>query len=140
MGDLLLLFSGLRTKKWVSIVSLSLLLFYMVVTTDWSYGIWFPIVNILTMVGIAVLIHLTKGIPNATLSVISKFIYSVIIDIICYFWFPMFTNGMTLIQYIWSGIVFNWKSLLIDTSVFLVIVVVKVIMEKKSESKTFSTR
>ena len=112
----------------------------MVMTTDWSYGIWFPIVNILTMVGIVVLIHLTKGITNATLSMISKLIYSVIIDIICYFWFPMFTNGMTLIQYIWSGIVFNWKSLLIDTSVFLVIVVVKVIMEKKSESKTFSTR
>lgn len=140
MGDLFLLFGSLRTKKAIFFISLILLLFYMVSTTDWTYGFWFPFVNILTIVLLAVLIHFTKGIANSVLAIISKLLYSVIIDIICFFWFPMFTNGATLVQYIWNGIVFNWKSLLIDTSVFLIIVVAKVLLEKKYESKTFSTR
>lgn len=140
MSDLLLLFSGLRTKKVIFFTSYALLTIYMLVVANWQLNVWFQLVNIFVLLFVAGMIHLLKGIPNAILSILSKLIYSVLIDFICYFWFPMFTNGATLIQYIWNGIVFNWKSLLIDTCVFAAIVVVKMIVEKKYENKIISTR
>lgn len=142
MSDLLVMLSGFKTKKWVCNIALICLIIYMLATTQWEYGIAFPLVNIGIMSALSLLIRFTgkqKWI-NAILSILSKLIYSVIIDIICFYWFPLYDNSMNLFQYILSGIVFNWKSLVINTLIFLIIVLAKMIVEKRYESKIISTR
>lgn len=142
MADLLVMFSGFKTKRSICNISLVLLVMYMLLTTQWEYGIAFPLVNISLMVVLSVLIRLTgkwKWI-NATLSILSKLVYSISIDIICFYWFPLYDSSMNLYQYIVSGIIFNWKSLVINTTVFLIIVISKLVLERKYESKIISTR
>lgn len=72
------------------------------------------IVNFILMLMIALL---TKKIKNdkikTIVSILSIMLWSVSIDIICYFFFP-FGNPSSLISYVLNGIIFNFKYVLFN--------------------------
>ena len=59
---------------------------------------------------------------NAILSVCSILVYSLSIDIICYYVLPSWAKGQSLIQYITNGFLFNYKYVFVNAAAFMLVV------------------
>ena len=59
---------------------------------------------------------------SVLLSVCSTIIYSVFIDIVCYFLLPTWCENQSLIQYLIRGVMFNSKYLLSNAFVMIIVV------------------
>ena len=59
---------------------------------------------------------------SVLLSVCSHIIYSVFIDIVCYFLLPTWCENQSLIQYLIRGVMFNSKYLLSNAFVMIIVV------------------
>lgn len=83
---------------------------YMVIgNINYSLGI-FPIINGIVFLLVSVSINILKNKKvNTVLSVCSILIWSIIIDIICYYLYPLYSSNQNIVGYIWQGILFNYK-------------------------------
>ena len=70
----------------------------------------FPIINAVVFLAVTVSINLVRNKKvNTILSIFSILIWSVIIDIICYYMYPLFSSNQNIFGYIWQGVLFNYK-------------------------------
>ena len=105
-----LLMLGGSSNKNISKIFIVVWIAYMLFGSNLSLGITFPIVNAITFLTITLLISKIKNKSvNVVLSITSILIWSVIIDIICYYLYPTMSSNITLIQYVFNGILFNYK-------------------------------
>lgn len=132
MMNSLLLFSGVYFKKYKFIL-MALWIGYLIYVTNFSYGYVFPIINaVVGLSSIFLLSFFKKG-----WSIASVLIYSVLIDVISFIVFPMWHADVNLIQYVYNGILFNYKSILLPLAVYVGMELNKVwIMYLKEKRKT----
>ena len=70
----------------------------------------FPILNVIVFLSICIIINLVKNRKvNMILSITSVLIWSVIIDIVCYFFYSIMNENQDILSYVFQGIVFNYK-------------------------------
>ena len=126
MINSLLMLGGSSNKK-ISKVFIVTWLAYMVFGSNLSLGLTFPIINGITFLAITLLISKIKNNKvNAVLSITSILIWSVTIDIICYYLYPTMSSSITLINYIFNGILFNYKYIFTNILVLSLIKVVSI--------------
>lgn len=95
---------------------------YMVVNYDFSLGKIFPIINAGVFLFVSIIINLINNKKiNTVLSIFSILIWSIIIDIICYFMFPVMSANQSLVHYIFQGILFNYKYVFVNVCAICVI-------------------
>lgn len=83
---------------------------YMVSQYDFSLGKAFPIINASVFLSVSIIINFVKNRKvNTVLSIVSILIWSITIDIICFYMFPMMRINQSLIHYIFQGILFNYR-------------------------------
>ena len=104
MINSLLMLGGSSNKK-ISKVFIVTWLAYMLFGSNLSLGLTFPIVNAITFLVVTLFISKIKNNKaNTVLSIASILIWSVTIDIICYYLYPTMSSNITLINYIFNGI------------------------------------
>ncbi|MDR0463047.1 MAG: hypothetical protein LBG64_02405 [Pseudomonadales bacterium] len=75
-----------------------------------SVGVSFVIMNALAFALAFGLGKIFKGeYTNKVLAIFSILIWSVSIDVLCYFLYPQFTMGQNLFTYVSNGILFNYR-------------------------------
>ena len=128
-----LLMLGGSSNKNISKIFIVVWIAYMLFGSNLSLGITFPIVNAITFLTITLLISKIKNKSvNAVLSITSILTWSVIIDIICYYLYPTMSSNITLIQYVFNGILFNYKYVFIN---ILALSLVKILSNIKINTK-----
>ena len=138
MINSLLMLGGSSNKK-ISKVFIVTWLAYMVFGSNLSLGLTFPIINGITFLAITLLISKIKNNKvNAALSIASILIWSVTIDIICYYLYPTMSSSITLINYIFNGILFNYKY--IFTNVLALSLIKGLSILKKTLTEKLSTK
>ena len=138
MINSLLMLGGSSNKK-ISKVFIVTWLAYMVFGSNLSLGLTFPIINAITFLAITLLINKIKNNKaNAVLSITSILIWSVTIDIICYYLYPTMSSNITLINYIFNGILFNYKY--IFTNVLALSLIKGLSILKKTLTEKLSTK
>ena len=110
INSLFMLGSSYNKNRVVSLVFFVGWIAYMLIGSDLSLGLTFPIVNAIVFIIISISINLVKNRKiNTILAIFSILIWSIIIDIICYFLYPMMVGNQNIISYIFQGILFNSK-------------------------------
>lgn len=138
MINSLLMLGGSSNKK-ISKVFIVTWLAYMVFGSNLSLGLTFPIVNAITFLVVTLFISKIKNNKaNTVLSIASILIWSVTIDIICYYLYPTMSSNITLINYIFNGILFNYKYIFTNVLALSLIKVVSII--KKTLTEKLSTK
>ena len=138
MINSLLMLGGSSNKK-ISKVFIVTWLAYMVFGSNLSLGLTFPIINAITFLAITLLISKIKNNKaNAVLSITSILIWSVTIDIICYYLYPTMSSNITLINYIFNGILFNYKY--IFTNILALSLIKGLSILKKTLTEKLSTK
>lgn len=108
INSILMLGSSYIKNKKVALVVFMGWIAYMLIGANLSLGIAFPIVNMLVFAAVVFGVRkITNKKLNLFASVISILIWSIAIDVICYFMFPALTFGQNIMQYIGDGILFN---------------------------------
>lgn len=138
MINSLLMLGGSSNKK-ISKVFIVTWLAYMLFGSNLSLGLTFPIVNAITFLVVTLFISKIKNNKaNTVLSIASILIWSVTIDIICYYLYPTMPSNITLINYIFNGILFNYKYIFTNILALSLIKVVSII--KKTLTEKLSTK
>lgn len=102
--------SSYNKNKIVSCIFFIAWIVYMLIGSDLSLGLTFPIINAIVFIIISISINFVKNRKlNTILSVFSILIWSIVIDIICYFLYPMMVGEHNIFSYIFQGILFNGK-------------------------------
>mgnify|MGYP003288638773 CR=1 FL=1 len=110
INSLLMLGSSYNKDKKISYVFMISWIAYMILGHQFALGAVFPIVNAIAFLVVTICINLIKNrVANTILSVISILLWSVLIDMICYFMYPALTMGQNMFQYIFQGILFNYR-------------------------------
>jgi len=108
--SLFMLVSSYNKGKKISAIFIICWIGYMVSQYDFSLGKVFPIVNVSVFLSVSIIISFVKNRKvNTVLSIVSILIWSIIIDIICFYMFPMMRVNQSLIHYIFQGILFNYR-------------------------------
>lgn len=71
---------------------------------------------------------------NTLLSVFSILIYSIFVDIMCYFAMPAWHAGQSLIQYVLNGIIFNSKYVLFNALIMATVIMYSKPIKKLSKN------
>ena len=91
----------------------------------------FPMINAIVFLVVTISINLIKNKKaNTVLSIFSILIWSIIIDIICYYMYPLYSSNQNIFGYIWQGILFNYKYIFSNTATVCVIYEIDRIIEK----------
>ncbi len=110
INSLFMLGSSYNKNKIVSCIFFIAWIVYMLIGSDLSLGLTFPIINAIVFIIISISINFVKNRKlNTILSVFSILIWSIVIDIICYFLYPMMVWEQNIFSYIFQGILFNGK-------------------------------
>ena len=117
----LLMYGTAQRKRIIGYGFMAVLAIYLFVG---SLSLPFFVVNIAT---IFILSQLLKRVKLQVIKSTSILIYSVIIDIICFFVFPQFTIASSLGAYILAGLAFNLRSAIPAIVVGLAVSVVMVV-------------
>lgn len=108
INSLFMLGSSYNKNRKISIAFIIGWLIYMIIQQDYL-GI-FPIVNSIVFLIVSISINIIKNKKiNTILSVFSILIWSIIIDIICYYIYPLYAINQNIFEYIFQGILFNYK-------------------------------
>lgn len=108
--SLFMLGSSYNKDRKISSIFMVCWIAYMVAQYDFSLGKIFPIVNASVFLCVSIIINFVKNRKvNTVLSIASILIWSVIIDIICFYMFPTMRVNQSLIHYIFQGILFNYR-------------------------------
>ncbi|MCL2342193.1 MAG: hypothetical protein FWC53_04045 [Firmicutes bacterium] len=110
LNSILILGSTYNKNKKINIIFALVWLIYMLAGSNLKTGLIFIVMNILAFGLVFALGKAVKGKhSNAAVSIFGVLIWSIIIDIICYFIYPQFTMGQNILTYIGNGILFNYK-------------------------------
>lgn len=108
LNSLFMLGSSFNKNRKVSLVFMIGWVAYIIINQ--LYLGLFPIVNAIVFLIVTVSINLIKNKKvNTILSIFSILIWSITIDIICYYMYPLFSSNQNIFEYIWQGILFNYK-------------------------------
>ena len=121
INALFMLGSSYNKNRTILLVFIVSWIGYMMIGYNFSLGYIFPIINISTFLFVSISINLTKKNKkvNTILSISSILIWSILIDVICFFMFPVMRINQNLINYVLQGILFNYKYVFINTLVLL---------------------
>ena len=109
INSIFMLGSSYNRNKKISIIFMLGWILYMIIQQSRT-GMTFPIINTIVFLIVTISINLVKNKKiNTVLSVFSILIWSIIIDIICYYLYPLFSLNQNIFGYIWQGILFNYK-------------------------------
>lgn len=125
LNSLILMFSQYDKNRKVSTIFKILWVLYAIAASFFNFNLLFSAINISVFLFMTGAIHYISKIYhkiNAILSVCSILIYSLFIDIICYYILPSWAEGQSLIQYITNGFLFNYKYVFLNAAVFALIV------------------
>ena len=141
LSSLLMFGSSYKKSKILSIICYIAMLITLFIGQVGQVTWFFLLVNFSIFAIIPIIIRKVKNeYLNAIYSVCAIIIWSMIIDIICYYMFPQFVGGATLFTYIGRGILFNARYIVINTFALLVInaieMVYKMIKGFNKEIKT----
>ena len=112
----------------------------MLINYDFSLGLAFPLINAIVLLTVTISINLISNKKvNTIMSIFSILIWSIIIDIVCFYMFPMMSAGQSLINYILQGILFNYKYIFVNIvaicGINLIILLKKNIVKRFSKNK-----
>lgn len=138
MSYLLLYLGSLRQRKTIKIIIMCLLCLYVLFNSTQT-NLMFDLINISFILIIQICLGLFKK-YNELICLSSIFIYSIGIDVVCYYMFPDFVFGQSLIQYVYNGILFNFSGLLIQIIVCTLISFSLILRRKEYEGKVTCTR
>lgn len=107
--------------------------------------IGFLVCNVLILATIS---FINKNIKNNSLKIISSsfsiLIWSMLIDVVCYYMFPLFNSNLNIFGYILNGIIFNFRyvinNLFILISINLIEYAIDYLKNKVTSKKLFSKR
>lgn len=131
MLNSLLLFGGSfgKNKKIARIISLLLIVNLLVVQLG-QVSLVFTLYNLAIMVGITYFVRkISNKKVNAVMSVISILMWSVLIDVVSYFIFPLAGNT-NILQYVFNGIIFNAKYVFVNTIAYVTIETISYVINK----------
>ena len=122
INSLFMLGGAYNKNRKISIAFIFGWIIYMIINYDFSLGYIFPVINALVCLLVSISINLIKDKTlNTILSVSSILIWSIVIDIICFFMYPAMTLGQDIFSYIFQGILFNYKYIISNIIVVCVI-------------------
>ena len=122
VNSLFMLGGAYNKNRKISIAFIFGWIIYMIINYDFSLGYIFPVINALVCLLVSISINLIKDKTlNTILSVSSILIWSIVIDIICFFMYPTMTLGQDIFSYIFQGILFNYKYIISNIIVVCVI-------------------
>ncbi len=141
INSLFMLGGAYNKDRKVSIAFMCGWVLYMIVNYDFSLGLTFPIINAMVYLIISIGISLIRNKTiNTILSISSILIWSIAIDIICFFMYPTMVVDQNIFGYIFQGILFNYKyiiSNIIAVCIINVIIMIKNIYVEKINKKCF---
>ena len=126
LSSLFLFGSSLVKNKTVSVLLSTLLIINLARVQMWKVNNTFFFINMLVFLFIIAFAQKIKNEKvNAGISITSILIWSIIIDVICYFMFPKFVMGQTIFQYVWQGILYNYKYVFVNAAIYGVVKVIE---------------
>lgn len=140
INSLFMLGGSYNKDRKISILFLTAWILYMLINYDFSLGLAFPLINAIVLLTVTISINLISNKKvNTIMSIFSILIWSIIIDIVCFYMFPMMSAGQSLINYILQGILFNYKYIFINIvaicGINLIILLKKNIIKRFSKNK-----
>ena len=137
INSLFMLGGSYNKDRKISILFLTAWILYMLINYDFSLGLAFPLINAIVLLTVTISINLISNKKvNTIMSIFSILIWSIIIDIVCFYMFPMMSAGQSLINYILQGILFNYKYIFVN--IVAICGINLIILLKKNIVKTFS--
>ena len=110
INSLFMLGSSYNKDKKISKIFMGAWILYMIIGNKFAMGNTFVYINAGIFLILSLLINSIKNKRiNTILSIFSILIWSIIIDIICYYMYPMMSMGQNLLTYVGQGILFNYK-------------------------------
>ena len=129
INSLFMLGSSFNKNRKVSVVFMIAWVAYIIINQ--LYLGLFLIVNAIVFLIVTISINLVKNKKvNIILSIFSVLIWSVIIDIICYYMYPLFSSNQNIFGYVWQGILFNYKYIFSNAIAISIIYGIDVVIEK----------
>jgi len=113
ISSVLMLGSSYSRSKKYTYIFIGAWFIYMLFKADFAHGMAFPILNMAAfLIAILLMRRFNGKIVRAISSSMAILIWSVLIDIISFkmFWTP----NVTLLQYIFYGILFNYKFVILN--------------------------
>lgn len=140
INSLFMLGGSYNKDRKISILFLTAWILYMLINYDFSLGLAFPLINAIALLTVTISINLISNKKvNTIMSIFSILIWSIIIDIVCFYMFPMMSAGQSLINYILQGILFNYKYIFVNIvaicGINLIILLKKNIIKRFSKNK-----
>ncbi len=140
INSLFMLGGSYNKDRKISILFLTAWILYMLINYDFSLGLAFPLINAIVLLTVTISINLISNKKvNTIMSIFSILIWSIIIDIVCFYMFPMMSAGQSLINYILQGILFNYKYIFVNIvaicGINLIILLKKNIVKRFSKNK-----
>lgn len=113
LNSLLMLGSTNKKMKKINYLCAAAWVAYMLMNANLKTGLIFAVVNSIVFLITFELGQVVKGkYSNTIVSVFSILIWSILIDVACFYMYPQFTMGQSIIAYIGNGIAFNAKYVL----------------------------
>lgn len=140
INSLFMLGGSYNKDRKISILFLTAWILYMLINYDFSLGLAFPLINAIVLLTVTISINLISNKKvNTIMSIFSILIWSIIIDIVCFYMFPMMSAGQSLINYILQGVLFNYKYIFVNIvaicGINLIILLKKNIVKRFSKNK-----
>lgn len=110
INSLFMLGSSYNKDKKISKIFMGAWILYMIIGNKFAMGNMFVYINAGIFLILSLVINSIKSRKiNTILSIFSILIWSIIIDVICYYMYPMMSMGQNLLTYVGQGILFNYK-------------------------------
>ena len=138
INSLFMLGGSYNKDRKISILFLTAWILYMLINYDFSLGLAFPLINAIVLLTVTISINLISNKKvNTIMSIFSILIWSIIIDIVCFYMFPMMSAGQSLINYILQGILYKYifVNIVAICGINLIILLKKNIIKRFSKNK-----
>lgn len=134
-GSLLMLGSTNRKCGKMNYMFAVLWIIYMLFGSNFQTGLMYVIINFLVFALVFLIGKIIKGkYSNQLVSIFSIVLWSALIDTICYYFYPKFVLGQSLISYVGNGIYFNIRFALVNAAVVGAVEIAKLYFEKRKEN------
>ena len=143
LNSLLILGSTNKKTEKLNYLFAILWICYMLLNSNFVSGTIFTLMNLIAFSVVFIIGKLIDGkYSNIIISIFSTLLWSIIIDIMCYFIMPQFVSSTGLFTYILNGILFNYKSVFVNILVISLINVLELVFKKvkflNNEEKTIN--
>lgn len=138
LHSIILMFSQYSKNRKISNIFKVIWILYAIAALFFNPNPWFLLVNVSVFMLVTGFVYcISKFYPkiNAFLSVGSILIYSLFVDIVCYYALPNWAVGQSLAGYVMNGFLFNYKYLFLNVAVFGAVSLCSAILKKYRESQ-----